>query len=74
MRTDWLLEIRAAQNVKRTKRGIAYFNRIPYGQGARQVFGGTCPDCAAPFGQLHVPGCDGEECPSCGGQAISCDC
>ena len=34
----------------------------------------VCHDCAALPGQLHVPGCDMEECPACGGQSISCGC
>lgn len=34
----------------------------------------NCGDCAVRTGQLHVPGCDIEECPRCGRQLISCDC
>lgn len=31
-----------------------------------------CHDCNAKPGELHDPGCDTEQCPACGGQAISC--
>jgi hypothetical protein len=34
----------------------------------------TCRDCACARGELHVPGCDAERCPKCGGQLISCEC
>jgi len=34
----------------------------------------VCDDCGVKEGQLHIPGCDMEPCPSCGGQLISCDC
>lgn len=33
-----------------------------------------CGDCDALPNTLHVPGCDMERCPLCGGQIISCSC
>ena len=33
-----------------------------------------CHDCRVLMGEFHVPSCDVEECPVCGGQLISCDC
>jgi hypothetical protein len=33
-----------------------------------------CPDCATPLGGVHHHGCDQEECPKCGGQAVWCSC
>jgi len=33
-----------------------------------------CHDCGCMEGERHVPGCDMERCPFCGGQLISCDC
>lgn len=34
----------------------------------------TCGDCGEPFGKQHLPQCDIERCPACGGQLLSCDC
>jgi hypothetical protein len=35
---------------------------------------GRCSDCGAARGEYHVPGCENEQCPACGGRVISCDC
>ena len=36
--------------------------------------GDRCHDCNAIFGGYHHVGCDGEACPCCGRQMLSCDC
>lgn len=77
---EWPSEIFAAQSL------IVYviegeeYRRIPYGAESSwlDVDPGyadiPCHDCAVVKGQLHVPGCDMEQCPRCGGQMLSCEC
>lgn len=52
------------------------YDRIAYGrqQGFGEGWSIPCHDCAALEDQLHVPGCDMEQCPRCGQQLISCPC
>ena len=51
-------------------------SRIPYG-AERDDWGANehpCADCRVFQGELHVRGCDGEECPLCHEQLMTCDC
>ncbi|MCA9804731.1 MAG: hypothetical protein KC777_22325 [Cyanobacteria bacterium HKST-UBA02] len=64
---------------------LAVFNDFRDEQPRRRILFGSeemtagakwehCPDCLAPIGTFHHPGCDIEQCPCCNKQAISCNC
>ena len=57
-----------------TRRNGTLMRRIPFGNEARGVVGTACGDCGVPVGALHLPDCDLEQCPACGGQYIACEC
>jgi len=73
---SWSDQLRSAQEVTSYEIDGKAYPRVAYGDEAGDWGADLrpCHDCAAIKGQFHVPGCDVEECPKCGGQSISCDC
>jgi TIR domain-containing protein len=71
----WPEKVAKAQE-KRTYTVIKELPRVKYGDEPDFVDreGRVCHDCSAIPGEYHVPSCDMERCPSCGGQMIGCAC
>ena|SRR5215467_15224475 len=76
MTSEWLSEIQRAQTISHYSVGRELFARTKYGDecfGCRPAMT-PCHDCGVIMGQLHIPGCNVEECPNCQTQLLSCDC
>ncbi|MEO8752786.1 MAG: hypothetical protein ABI624_08905 [Casimicrobiaceae bacterium] len=72
----WPEKIRAAQSITTCYPNGVKMERVRYGfegsdWGANDH---PCHDCAVIKGEFHVPDCDAERCPNCGGQFGGCDC
>lgn len=71
----WPEKIQAAQFITTVVTDGKECDRIRYGD--EEDWGSDrqpCHDCRVIKGQFHVPGCDVERCPVCGGQIIGCEC
>ncbi len=72
----WPDRIRAAQLVREVAISGERFARVPYGNESSDwdAAAAPCHDCRVLRGEVHVPGCDTEECPRCHEQLITCEC
>ncbi len=75
MAADWPQEIEDAQELTCYVMHGQAFNRIKY-SGADDAGDqeGLCRECGVLQGQFHVPGCQQEDCPRCGGKLVECSC
>jgi|PlaIllAssembly_1097288.scaffolds.fasta_scaffold534124_2 hypothetical protein len=77
MAADWPARIEASQLQLTLRLNGRVVTRVSYGreeedQGALR--GLACADCGVVREQLHVLGCEMEQCPICAGQLVSCGC
>jgi hypothetical protein len=76
----WPAEIVTAQGLLEIEIDGRPFKRVAYGQEPfwaevnPTYAANPCHDCGIVAGQLHVPGCDVEQCPRCNTQLITCAC
>jgi hypothetical protein len=74
MIAGWPEKIEEAQTITHYEIDGQKYARIPYGSERHPWRADSCRDCGALKGELHVPLCDVEICPKCGGQVIDCHC
>jgi hypothetical protein len=78
MRWDYAEELEATQLLTHYRGHGGLFQRVPLGaEGHMTAYHRgreRCRCCNTVTGRLHSPLCEGEECPRCGLQVMSCDC